>query len=156
MVHFRKLAYLISESILIFSRIATWKIPFGNNILPKVILWIISNSCSFLITSHHIITPSINTDTVSFYSAFRRSPAEMWFSLSIHSIVTAQTRLEWFGVSTVSNVNITFGSIQFVSRKSHVYTCINIYNRTRYITFIWQFNSTLVRTVTLVYTVGII
>ena len=35
--------------------------------------------------------------------------------------------------STFGNVNITFGCVQFVSCKSHIYTCINIYGRIRYI-----------------------
>ena len=59
------------------------------------------------------------------------------FSLSVLSIIMAQTRLECFGAfigyrSTVSNVNIIFGCVQFVCRKTLVYTCINIYGRARY------------------------
>ena len=55
-----------------------------------------------------------------------------------HSIVMGQTRLECFGafivyMSTVSNVKITFSCVEFVSRKSRVYTCINIYGRTKQI-----------------------
>ena len=30
---------------------------------------------------------------------------------------------------TVNNVKLTFSFVQFVSRKSHVYTCINIYGK---------------------------
>ena len=60
------------------------------------------------------------------------------FSLSVHSIETAQTRLEFVGafivyMSTVSNVKITFGWVQFVSRKSRVYTYVNVYGRTIHI-----------------------
>ena len=58
--------------------------------------------------------------------------AAIRFSLSVHFIVTAQTRLECFGafivyMSTVSKVSITFDRVQFVSRQSRVYTCISIY-----------------------------
>ena len=58
--------------------------------------------------------------------------------LFVLSIVTVHTRLECFGafivyMSTVSNVDITFGCVQFVSRKSCVYICINIYAGTRFI-----------------------
>ena len=65
-----------------------------------------------------------------------RAMTVIWFSLSVHSIVMAQTRLEYFGafivyMSTFRNVNITFGCIQFVNNKSHLYICINIYGRTR-------------------------
>ena len=61
----------------------------------------------------------------------------IWFSLSVHFIVMAQTGLECFGMfieymSTVSNVRITFGCVQFVSHESHLYTCTNIYARTKY------------------------
>ena len=59
------------------------------------------------------------------------------FSLSVHSIIMAETRLEFVGgfivyMSSVSNVKITFGCVQFVSLKSRVYTFINIHGRTRY------------------------
>ena len=54
--------------------------------------------------------------------------------LFLHSIITAQTRLEYVGtfivyMSTTSNVSITFGYVQFFSHKSSVYTCISIYGR---------------------------
>jgi len=57
--------------------------------------------------------------------------------LFVHSIVTAQTRLEFVSMfimfkSTVSNVKMTFGCVQIVSRKCLIFTCINIYGRTRY------------------------
>ena len=52
------------------------------------------------------------------------------FSMSAHSIIMAQTRLEFFGAiivytSTVSNVNINFGCIQFVTCKiyKYIYVC---------------------------------
>ena len=58
------------------------------------------------------------------------------FCLSIPSLM-AQSRMECFGTfivyrSTVININITFGCVQFVSRKSCVYTCISIYGRIRH------------------------
>ena len=61
-----------------------------------------------------------------------RAMIAIWFSLSVHSFVTAQTRLEYFGalvvyMSTVSNFKITFGCFEFVSRKIRVYTFIIIY-----------------------------
>ena len=67
---------------------------------------------------------------------FRRAMTK--FFLSVHFIVTAQTTLECFGafivyMPTVNNVKITFGCVQFVDHKSCIYTCINIYGRTRYI-----------------------
>jgi hypothetical protein len=40
-------------------------------------------------------------------------------------------------MSTVSNVKITFGCVQFLSRKSRIYTCINIYGRTWFL-YIFQ------------------
>ena len=71
-----------------------------------------------------------------------RAVTAIQFSLSVHSIVTAETGLDCFGaflvyISTVSDINITFGWVQFFSHKSHVYTCINIYGSTRYITSLW-------------------
>ena len=73
-----------------------------------------------------------------------RAMTTLWFSLPVHSIVTAQTRLECFAtsMSRVSNVKITFGCVQFVSHKSCFYTCINIYGRTRYIPAMEKKNST--------------
>jgi len=71
-----------------------------------------------------------------FYSALKSSDSNMVVFV-YPPIVMAQTRLECFGsfivyMSTVSNVNITFGCTEFVSRKFCIYTCINIYGRTRY------------------------
>ena len=71
-----------------------------------------------------------------FYSALMESNEATLLSLYVHSILTAQTRLECFSsfiiyMSTISNVKIT-DYIQFVSCKSHIYTCINIYARTKY------------------------
>ena len=68
----------------------------------------------------------------------------IWFSLSVHSIVTAQNRLECFGafivyLSTISNVSITFSCIQFVSLKSCIYTCINIFAETRCTTLLEKY-----------------
>ena len=50
--------------------------------------------------------------------------------------MATQTQLEYFGtfivyMSTVSNVNITLAAL-FVSRKSRIYTVINIYAVARY------------------------
>ena len=66
-----------------------------------------------------------------------RAMAAIWFYLSVHSIVMAQTRLEFFGafivyMSTVHNTYIIFGWIQFVSCKSCIYTC-----RTRYLFYLF-------------------
>ena len=49
--------------------------------------------------------------------------AAIRFTLSVHFIVTVQTRLKCFGafivnMSTVSNVNITFDCFQFISCKT--------------------------------------
>ena len=60
----------------------------------------------------------------------------IWFSLPAHSIITDQSRQDYFDMFIVymliiSNVNIIFGCVQFVSCKRHVYTCINIYGSTR-------------------------
>jgi hypothetical protein len=64
---------------------------------------------------------------MSFYITLKKNNDSNTVLFVCHSIVTAQTILECFGVfivfmSTVSNVNITFGCIQFVSHKSHIYT----------------------------------
>ena len=61
-------------------------------------------------------------NTGSFYSALMKSNSNMVL-LSVHYIITAQTRLECFRahivyMSIVSNVSITCDCIQFVNRKS--------------------------------------
>ena len=68
----------------------------------------------------------------SFYAALMKDNANNSV-IFVHSIVTAQTRLEYFGafivyISTVSNARITCDCVQFVSHKNSVYTCINIFN----------------------------
>ena len=53
-----------------------------------------------------------------------------WCSgVSLHSFL----KQILFSSFLICNVNITFGCVQFVSRKSRVYTRINIYGRTRYV-----------------------
>jgi hypothetical protein len=61
----------------------------------------------------------------------------IWFSLSVPSIITAQTRLECFGtfivyMSTVSNVKITFGCVQFTTVKA-AFTLVSIFMTGLYI-----------------------
>jgi len=85
----------------------------------------------------------------SFYSALMKSNDSnmVSFICPLHQNSSNLKSFDAFIVymSTVNNVSITFGCFQFVSHKSRVYTCINIYAENRYIYVVWNGKVNIIR-----------
>ena len=94
-------------------------------------------------TKKHILFNGFSNSNIGALSIphLGRAMTAIQFSLFVHSIVTAQTRLECFGafimyMSTDSNVNMTFDCIQFVSHKAS-FTFVSIFMAGLYIYHIY-------------------